>query len=60
MWNGKVTEELKQLHEQYYEKYEMEPDWYAEIFYAGMSYEEYLGYIRECLGKGLEIPDVVK
>lgn len=60
MWKGKVTKELKNLHGQYYEMFETEPDWYAEIFYDGMSYEEYIGYIKECLEKEVEIPDVVQ
>lgn len=60
MWKGKVTEELIKLHNQYLKKYGMEPDEFAEIFYDGMSYDEYVGYIKECLEKDLEIPDVVK
>lgn len=60
MWTGKLTDELKELYKQYYEMFETEPDWYAEIFYDGMSYEEYVGFIRECLKKKVEIPYVVK
>lgn len=61
MWEGKITQELIELHREYREKHDdMGADEYEEIFYDGMSYEEYIGYIRLCLEKNLEIPDVVK
>lgn len=60
MWKGKVTEELIELHKVYLKEYHMEPDEYSEILYDGMSYDEYVGYIRQCLQKGVQIPEVVK
>lgn len=60
MWKGKVTEELIELHKAYFERYNMEPDEYIEILYDGMAYDEYVGYIQQCLQNGVQIPEVVK
>lgn len=60
MWNGRVTQELIELHSKYLEYFGNEPDEYAEIFYDAMSYEEYISYIRKCLEEKVEIPDVVQ
>ena len=38
----------------------VEPEDYEEILYSAMTYEEFVGYIRECLRTGKEIPDVVE
>ncbi len=60
MWEGLVTEELKELFRLYDDKFGCDPDEYAEIYYDGMSYDEFVGYIKECLSTGKEIPDVVE
>ena len=61
MWEGKWTDELSRLYAQYEEQHPgVEPEDYEEILYSAMTYEEFVGYIRECLKKGVEIPDVVK
>lgn len=65
MWEGKWTEELSQLYDQYNAQHPgvepcLYPDSYAEILYSAMTYEEFVGYIRECLRTGKEIPDVVE
>ena len=50
MWEGKVTEELKELAKRYAaENYGIGPDSYDELCYDAMSYEEFIGYIREAL-----------
>lgn len=59
-WEGKVTEELRELYQKYFDKFECFPDTYAGIYYSAMTYEEFVGYIRESLDKNLEIPYVVR
>ncbi len=61
MWEGKWTDELSQLYDQYKEMIPNSyPDEYEEILYRAMTYEEFVEYIRECLRTGKEIPDVVE
>ena len=61
MWEGKVTEELKDLYEQYMKQHNgFEPDGYEELCYDAMSYEEFVGYIREALRRHCCIVDVVE
>ena len=60
MWKGLVTEELKSLYAQYMDRFEGElADGYDELNYDAMTYERFVGYMKECLEKGLEMPDVV-
>ena len=60
MWEGKITEELRTLGAQYAEAHHgIWPDGYDELLYEFMSYDEFLGYIKEALEKGVELPDVV-
>ncbi len=60
MWEGLVTEELKELYRLYDDKFGCDPDTYAEIYYDDMSYDEFVGYIKECLETGKSIPNVVE
>ena len=61
MWEGKVKEELKDLYEQYMKQNNgFEPDGYEELCYDAMSYEEFVGYIREALRRHCCIVDVVE
>ncbi len=60
MWHGLVTEELKILYEKYMDRFEGElADGYDELNYDAMTYERFVGYMKECLERGLEMPDVV-
>ena len=60
MWEGKVTEELLASGEQYIKATGgISPDSYDELCYEAMTYERFVGYIREALKKGVELPDVV-
>lgn len=60
MWNGKITSELKELARQYMDRFDdMGPDEYDELNYDAMTYERFVGYIKECLRTGKEMPDVV-
>ena len=60
MWNGLVTEELRDLSRQYANKFRCAcPDEYEDIDYDDITYDEFVAFIRECLRTGKEIPDVV-
>ncbi len=58
MWNGKVTEELKELAKQYAAENYIGPDEYDELCYDAMTYEEFVGYIKEALRRHCCIVDV--
>lgn len=61
MWEGKVTEELKELfHDYMAENDGMPPDEYDEICYDAMTYEEFVGYIKEALRRHCCIVDVIE
>lgn len=60
MWEGKWNEYMKDLFIKYNDKFGCSPDTYEEIIYEAMDYEEFCGYIEECLKKNKEIPDVVE
>ncbi len=58
-WKGKYDNKMKKLFWAYNGKYGCDPDTYAEIAYELMTYEEFSRYIKECLEKNVEIPDVI-
>lgn len=60
MWEGKADGELLEVYRQYKKKFKTPPDFYEEILYEAMTYEEFVGYIKTCLETGKEIPDVVE
>lgn len=59
MWKGKFDKEMEHLFDLYAERFGGDPDTYEEIAYYAMTYDEFAGYIKECLEKDVEIPDVV-
>lgn len=60
MWKGKYDDAMKKVFIAYNDRFGCDPDTYAEIAYELMTYDEFSGYIKECLEKNVEIPDVVK
>lgn len=59
-WKGKRTKELERLYEEYRELFGVGPGGYLELEGCyDMSYEEYVGYIKECIEKKKEMPDIV-
>lgn len=61
MWNGKVTDELRELARKYAaENDSISPSSYDELCYDAMSYDEFLGYIKEALRLHCCILDVVE
>jgi len=60
MWTGPVTEELKELYLAYKDKFDGEwPDGYDDVHYEGMTYDEFVGYIKKSLETGLPLEEVV-
>ncbi len=60
MWTGEMTEEMETLFRQYREKFSVgDPDEYDELNYNAMTYDQFVGFIKECLATGKEMPDVV-
>ena len=60
MWNGIMTEELEHLFDLYAEQHNgADPDEYDDVYYEEISYEEFIGYIQNCLETGEELPDVI-
>ena len=60
MWNGKITDELKELVRQYGQMFSGAwPHGYDELNYDAMTYDEFVVFIKECLATGKEMPEVV-
>ncbi len=59
-WEGKITPELRELAIQYAaENNGISPDSYEVLCYDAMTYEEFVGYIKEALRRHCCIVDVV-
>lgn len=60
MWKGKKTEELRKLFLRYAQENDgVEPDFYEELCYDAMTYEEFVGYIKEALRRHCDIVEVI-
>ena len=59
MWKGKQTKELENLYDKYYDMFKCEPDWYDEVCYSSMSYDDYVGCIQKALQSKKELPDII-
>lgn len=60
MWEGKVTEELRDLFRQYKVQTQgIAPDSYIELCYDAMTYDEFVGYIKEALRRHCTIVDII-
>ncbi len=58
-WNGKITEELRELALKYEKEHRMGPDCYDDLCYDDMTYDEFVGYIKKALKRHCSIEDVV-
>ncbi len=58
MYFGKMTKELNKLYNQYYEKFNVEPDFYEELEYGQSDYKEYVKDIKKALNENKELPDL--
>lgn len=60
MWEGEFTEELQDLFVRYMnENQGMPPDQYEELCYDAMTYDEFVGYIREALRRHCTVVDII-
>ncbi len=59
MWKGKVTKELEELAAQYAAINYVSPASYDELCYDAMTYDEFVGYIKEALRRHCDIVAVI-
>lgn len=60
MREWEMTPELLELWKEYAAAHHgVEPDGYDELYCDAMTYDELVGFIKECLATGKEMPDVV-
>lgn len=60
MWNGKWTDELKKLSDEYEERFGIPADTHEEIMYEKFTYEEFVSCIRECLKTGQDLDELLE
>lgn len=58
MWYGKMTKELEELYDQYYEIFGAEPDGYQEVEYGQQEYDDYVSDIKKALKEKKELPEI--
>lgn len=60
MWEEELTEELEDLFAQYMDEHNgMPPDEYEELCYDAMTYDEFVGYIKEALRRHCTVVDII-
>lgn len=60
MWNGKITEELRELYLEYMKQNQgMPPDEYDDVCYEDMTYDEFVGYIKEAIRRHCDLVEVL-
>lgn len=60
MWYGKMTQELKELYDKYFELFGHTPDSYIELEYGESSYGDYVKDIKKALKIKKELIDFVE
>ena len=58
MYHGKMTEELKELYEEYTKIFGHDPDGYECFDYGEKHYKQYVRDIKVAIQTGKEIPDL--
>lgn len=58
MWYGKMTPELEELYDKYYDMFDSVPDEYIELEYGQDEYDDYVKDIKESIKQNKELPDV--
>lgn len=58
MYLGKMTDELEELYNKYYDIFGVEPDYYEETEYGQNDYDVFVSDIKKCIEENKEIPDV--
>lgn len=60
MYYGKMTQELKNLYDKYYELFDRTPDSYIELEYGEHSLKDYKKDIKKAIKLKKELPDFVE
>ena len=58
MYGGEMTSELEKLYDKYYEKFNVEPDFYDELEYGQNDYKSYVDDIKKSIKLNIELPDI--
>lgn len=58
MWYGKMTPELENLYDQYYDIFRSDPDEYIELEYGEDEYEDYVKDIKKAIALKKELPSI--
>ncbi len=58
MYKGKITDELSELFDEYYEKFQCYPDEYDDIEYFEDTYEKFIEDIKKSIKENKEIEDL--
>ena len=59
MWKGPVTDELRELAQEYRKRFgTVFVDGYDDFNFNAMTYEEFVSLIKEALEKNVEIPEL--
>lgn len=53
-----MTSELEKLYDKYYEKFNVEPDFYDELEYGQNDYKSYVDDIKKSIKLNIELPDI--
>lgn len=60
MYYGKMTKELEELYEAYFDMFDDYPDCHEELEYGNLTYKSYVKDIKKALKKGKCLTEVVK
>lgn len=58
MWEGEMTQELKELYDEYERLFGCYPDEYIDFYVSELSYDEYVEKIKYCIDNNLEFQDL--
>lgn len=58
MYGEEMTSELEKLYDKYYEKFNVEPDFYDELEYGQNDYKSYVDDIKKSIKLNIELPDI--
>lgn len=59
MYKGKMTNELTELFNKYYDMFKCCPDEYDDVEYFEDTYEKFVKNIKQCLKEKKEMPDIL-
>lgn len=60
MWYGRMTPELEELYDEYYNMFKSDPDEYINLEYGEDDYDDYIVDIKKSLELKKELPELYK